>query len=127
MSYDSLLIEECTVFRYPAGGAPDAYGTPTKAFVPVVVVGDKTGSGELPCRLMAVSGVELTIGAEVVIADYKLFLYDVEITEQDEVFVWVRDPLGVWDAGRMFEILLVKNVKDSIDGHHKECFLRIAR
>lgn len=127
MSYRSLLINECTVFRYPAGGAIDDYGTPAKDYVGVVVVGDEDEDGELPCRLMATSGVELHIGAEVVIADYKLFLENVEITEQDRVFVWVKDASGAWDAGRMFEILLVKNIRDSINGHHKECFLRIVR
>ena len=126
MSYLSLLINECTVYRYPAGGAPDVYGIPAKNYVGVVVVGAE--GIELPCRLMATGGVELHIGAEVVVADYKLFLENVEITEQDRVNVWVKDASGAWDVpGRMFEILLVKNMRDSVNGHHKECFLRTVR
>jgi len=98
----------------------DAYGQPVKGWVVVPELSDE------PCRLMAGSGREIVVGAEVVIADYKLFLGDVTITEQDRVNVCVKDPAGAW-VYTLYEILLVNNVQDGVDSHHKECYLRAVR
>ena len=109
MSFEDLLVNSCTVRRNTPGVA-DEYGNPTASWADHLV--DK------PCRLMAGSGREVKIGAEVVIADYKLFIGDVAITEQDRVIV---------DAGATYEVLLVASKQDSIASHHKECFLRVTR
>ena len=108
MSYTSLLINTCDIERY---GAPteDNYGQPILVWAP-----------HLPneaCRLMATTGRELKVGAELVIADYKLFLGNVDITEQDRVIVGTRT----------YEVLLVTDKQDDTGSHHKECFMRIAK
>ena len=120
MSYASLLINWCTIESYTESLPPDAYGKPVITW-PVFVDPD------VPCRLMATGGVELKIGAEIVVADYKLFLGDVVITERDRVWVTVKDPTGAWIFPILYEILLVKDIQDSADGHHKECFLKTSR
>lgn len=117
MSYTSLLINSASVYRYPAGGATDAYGTPAKVWAVVPALSD------IPCRIMPVSGVEVKVGAEVVLADYKLFLEDVVVTEQDRVNVY----WGTVDAWVMYEILLVMDRQDGTDSHHKELLLRVVR
>ena len=117
MSYTSLLINWCSVYRYPAGGATDAYGTPDKVWAVVPALSD------VACRIMPVSGVEVKVGAELVIADYQLFLGDVTISEQDKVKVY----WGTVDAWVEYEILLVKDRQDGADSHHKELLLRTVR
>ena len=108
MSYTSLLIDTCTTQRYTEG-AEDAYGAPVLTWADNLT--------DTACRLQATTGIELTIGAEVVVADYKLFLGDVNITEQDRV---VKDSIT-------YEVLLVSNRQDGITSHHKECLLRVSR
>jgi len=107
MSYTSLLIDTCTIERFGEGAA-DAYGKPAI-----------TWSDHLTeaCRLQAGVGKELTIGAEVVVADYKLFLGDVDVTEQDRAIV----------EGVTYQILLVMNRSNGVDDHHKECLMRAVR
>jgi len=117
MSYTSLLINSASVYRYPAGGAPDPYGTPAKVWAVVPELSDT------PCRITPVSGIEIKVGAELVVADYKLFLGNVTLTEQDKVYVY----WGTIDAWVEYEILQVMDRQDGIDSHHKECFLRTAR
>ena len=116
MSYTSLLINSASVWRYTEGVA-DAYGNPiiTWAVVPAL--------SDIPCRIMPVSGVEVKVGAELVIADYKLFLGDVTLTEQDKVKVY----WGTVDAWVEYEILLVMDRQDGVDSHHKELLLRTTR
>ena len=58
-----------------------------------------------------------SIGAEVVVADYKLFLQDVDVTEQDRAIV----------EGVTYQILLVMNRSNGVDDHHKECLMRAVR
>ena len=116
MSYTSLLINSASVWR-KSPGIPDAYGTPDPGWAVVPALSD------IPCRIMPVSGVEVKIGAEVVIADYQLFLGDVTVTEQDRVKVY----WGTVDAWVEYEILLVKDRQDGTDSHHKECLLRVVR
>ena len=107
MSYTSLLIDTCTIERFGEGAA-DAYGKPAI-----------TWSDHLTeaCRLQAGVGKELQIGAEVVVADYKLFLQDVDVTEQDRAIV----------EGVTYQILLVMNRSNGVDDHHKECLMRAVR
>jgi len=119
MAYANLLINWCRV-EEDIGGAADGYGGKTEDWQPVA------GLEDIACRLMTGAGKELTIGAEVVVADYKLFLDDVVITERNRVYVWTKDPAGAW-VGVTYEILLVKDIQDGVDGHHKELYLRVAR
>ena len=108
MSYTGLLISTCTVRRYTEGPIDD-YGHPTEVWADHLA--------DEPCRLSASSGREITIGAEVVIADYKLFLGDVDITEQDRV---------VLDAVT-YQVLLVTNRQNGTADHHKEVYLQVVR
>ena len=108
MTYESLLINTCTVQRNTPGVA-DAYGNQAPGWADHLA--------DESCRLQDGSGREVRIGAEVVIADYKLFLGDVDITEQDQVII---------DA-ITYEVLLVTDKQDSASSHHKECFLRTVR
>ena len=108
MTFADLLINTCTTQRYTAGAA-DGYGQPAKTWT------DHLASE--PCRLVAGAGKELKIGAEVVIADYKLFLGDVDIIEQDKVII---------DSVE-YEVLLVADRQDGTGSHHKECFMRTVR
>jgi len=116
MAYADLLINSCTVLEDTGGGA-DGYGGIVPDWTEVA------GQVGIDCRLMASSGREVMVGAEVVVADYKLFLGDIAITEQNRVDVydvatttWIR-----------YEILLVSNMQDSAISHHKECWLRTVR
>ena len=116
MSYTSLLINWCSVYRYTTAGV-DSYGKLIETWAVVPALSD------VACRIMPVSGVELKIGAELVVADYQLFLGDVTITEQDRVYVY----WGTVDAWVLYEILLVKDRQDGTDSHHKELLLRTVR
>ncbi len=102
---------------YVASLTTDGYGNP------VVVWKLATGLSDEPCRLMATAGRELNIDAKVVIADYKLFLGNVTISEQDRVWVYT----GTVKGWALYEILLVEDKQDGADSHHKECWLRTVR
>jgi len=108
VSYTSLLIDTCTVQRYTEGAADD-YGNPTLTWAAHLT--------DEACRLVASTGREIKVGAELVIADYKLFLDDVDITEQDRVVM----------GALTYEVLLVQDYKDSTASHHKQVWLRISR
>ena len=116
MSYATLLINSCTVLA-DTGVAPDTYGGIIPDWTPVI------GQIDIPCRLVASGGREILVGAEVVVADYKLFLEDITITEQNRVKVYAGTPAAWVD----YEILLVSNIQDGATGHHKECLLRTVR
>ena len=105
MSYDSLLVNLCTVQRYIAG-AIDTYGRPTKAWGNHLV--------SEPCRWSTPSNREVKVGAEVVIADLQLFLGDVDVTEQDRVII---------DAV-LYEILSSSLRQNGTEDHHRELLLR---
>ena len=107
MSFTDLLIDTCIRDRY-SPGTPDKYGNPKKTW------GDYLAS---PCRLMDSGGREVKIGVEVVIADYLLFLPDIDVTEQDKIII----------NGMTCEILLVEQLQDNRNNHHKEILLRIVR
>ena len=125
MAYTDLLINWVAGYRLTPG-TPDAYGQPTVGESWDVIV----GLNDVPCRLMATKGIEVKVGAEVVIADYKLFLParpdDENFTEQDRAYVWVRDAADAWIA-IWYEGLLVKNIQDGVLGHQMECLLRTVR
>jgi hypothetical protein len=108
MSFDSLLIDVCTIKRYVAGAA-DAYGNPARAWVDHLV--------DEPCRWSSPTNREVMVGAEVVVADGQLFLGDVDITEQDRVVI----------GAVTYEILSASQRQDSWGGHHMECLLRTVR
>ena len=108
MTYTSLLIETCTVQRYTEG-AEDAYGKPARTWADNLT--------DQACRLVAMPGTELKIGVEIVVADYKLFVQDIDITEQDRVVI---DSLT-------YEVLLIQTYADGISDHHKQVWMRISR
>ena len=114
MTFASLLIDTCTILE-DTGTVPDNYGniTPNWTAVPSLT--------DVPCRLTTGTGREIMIGAEVVIADYKLFLEDalgaLVVTEQNRVRI----------AGIDYEILLTSNRQDGVGSHHKQLWLRITR
>jgi len=110
MSYTTLLINTCAI-KEDTGAVADGYGHTTPSWTTVA------GYDEVACRLVVGSGREIYVGAEVAVADYKLFLGDVIITEQNRVTV----------DGVDYEILLVSDRQNGIGSHHKECWLRTVR
>ena len=109
MSYATLLINTCTVRRYPAGGAQDAYGNPAKTWADHLP--------NIPCRWSTPSNREVKVGAEVVLADLQLFLLDVDVTAQDRVVL----------NGLTYEILSAAQRQDGVASHHVECFIRVVK
>ena len=112
MAFADLLINVCTIKRFNAT-AEDGYGNPTGIW-------DDHLPDE-PCRLSTPKGREIKVGAEVVIADYLLFLDDIDITEQDKVEMLVD---GVTIT---YEVLLVARRQNGVGSHHRECYLRTVR
>lgn len=108
MTYSDLLCHTCTVKRFEEG-APDLYGNAAKTW--------NNHLSDEPCRLASSSGREIKVGAETVIADYKLFVGDIDITEQDRVVI----------SGITYEVLLVQGYMDFLENHHKQCWLRVVR
>ena len=116
MSYTSLLINSASVYRFSTSGI-DGYGKPVETWA---VVSDLE---DIACRIQPAKGKEVKFGAEVVIADYKLFLGDVILSERDKVYVY----WGTTPAWYEYEILMVEDKQDGVNSHHKECYLRIVR
>ncbi len=108
MSFTSLLIETCTVQRYTEGAA-DNYGVPAKTWADHLT--------DQACRINATTGREVLVGAKVVVADYKMFIADIDITEQDRVV----------SGGVTYEVLLVSDRQNSTVDHHKECLMKAVR
>lgn len=112
MGFVDLLIHTCTTKRFAEGAAGD-YGAPTKTWSDNLV--------NQACRLEApagaIGGREVNVGAEVVVADHRLFIENVDITEQDLVVI----------GGITYEVLLVEDFCDSTSVHHKRCWLRVVR
>jgi len=111
-----------TTYWYPTGGSGvgvawvlgtvyaasvDGYGNPVLTWT------DRT----FDCRLTAGTGREIKVGAEIVVADYKLFVESIDIIEQDKVVI----------GGLTYEVLLVQDYSDDAVSHHKQCWLRISR
>ena len=109
MTYTSLLINTCTVRRYPAGGVQDAYGQPARTWVDHLV--------DEPCRWSTPRNREVKVGAEVVLADLQLFLEEVDITEQDRVVL----------NGLTYEVLSASDRQDGTGNHHVECMIRVVK
>ena len=110
MSFDSLLVNTCTIKKLSqAPLTPDLYGNPAVSWTDVL--------GE-PCRWSTPANREVKIGAEVVIADLQLFLSDdADVTEQDRIEL---DTVT-------FEILSVSPRQDGFGGHHKELMIRTVK
>ena len=110
MSFTSLLKDTCTVRRFSEGVA-DAYGTPAKTWAAYLT--------DQACRLEASTsgGHEFKVGAEVVVADNRLYIGLVDITEQDRVVI----------NSITYEILLVENFADAATNQHKRCWLKVVR
>lgn len=108
MSFDSLLIDTCTIQNFTVGPANN-YGVCEKIWTDFLT--------DEPCRLVAATNREIKIGAEVVLADYILFTGDVGITEQHRVVINTI----------VYEILSAIRRSDGIGGHHQECLLQIVR
>jgi len=109
------MINTCTVQR-DTPGAADAYGNPAEVWGNHLV--------DEPCRIMAGvsggnlnAGREFKVGAEVVQAEYMLYIGDVDITEQDRVVL----------GGVTYHILLVDERQNGTAVHHKEVWLRAVR
>lgn len=116
MSFATLLISVCTVRRYTAGAQNPYDGRPAETWADHLT--------DEPCRLMAGvgrgntgTGMEVRIGAKLVVADYILFIGDVDITEQDRVIIDTVE----------YEILMVANRQNGTTGHHRECYLKTVR
>jgi len=110
MSYDSLLINECTVLEN-TGTVADAYGGITPVWT------DVAGLTDIKCRHVSGKGREVKVGAEVVIIYDELFLQDIDITEQNRVLIGTEN----------YNILSVVFRQDAVGGHHKHCYLEIVR
>ncbi len=109
MSYASLLINTCTVWRFTPG-AQDAYGNPVKTWAAIHT--------NIACRWSTPVNREIKVGAEVVIADLQLFLLGgVDITEQDRVVL----------DGKTYEVLSAADRQNGTANHHVECFLRVVK
>ena len=108
MSYTSLLVEICTIRRFTEGAA-DNTGRPVKTWADHLT--------DEACRLSTPSGREILIGAKLVIADYVIFLGDVDVIEQDQIEI----------GSITYEVLLVADRQDGIESHHKECSARTVR
>ena len=108
MSFDSLLINTATIQRFTEG-AQDGYGNPIKTWADRVP--------DVSCRLVASSGREVKVGAEVVIADNMVFFEDIDITEQDRIVI----------DGVTYEAILVLFRQDATTDHHKQVYVRVAR
>ena len=108
MSFNSLLIDECTVQEY-ADAAIDDYGVPGKTWTDFAT--------DEPCRLVPATNREVQVGARVVIAEYLLFIDNIGVTEQMQVIM----------GAITYEILSVMIRKDGVNGHHQECLLRTVR
>ena len=116
MSFDSLLIHTCDI-GILAQGAKDNYGTPAKTW-PVTYPNQ-------PCRMVSTTGREVKVGAEVVISDWKLFLDDsVLVDEQDRISDLRLRASGVLIDASIYEIILVQPRSDSTDLHHWELALQ---
>ena len=117
MSFADLLIHTCDIGKLTQGVANE-YGTKDKTYPTALYTSE-------PCRLMSTGGREVKVGAEVVISDWKLFIdTEVDVDEQDRVSNIILVESGIVIDDATFEILLVKPMSDSNDGHHKELLLR---
>ncbi len=116
MSFDSLLIHTCDIGTL-SQDAIDDYGHPAKTW-PVTYPNE-------PCRMVDISGTEIRVGAKVVICDWKLFVNNsVVVDEQDRVTdIRLRSSGVVIDAAT-YEIILMLIKSDGVKEHHRELMLQ---
>jgi len=116
MSFNTLLIHTCDIGSLTQG-VVDLYGTPAKTW-PLTYTSES-------CRLMSTTGREIKVGAEVMISDWKLFVDNsVIVDEQDRVSnILLASTGGIVDSST-FEILLVQMRSNGIGEHHKELALQ---
>ena len=108
MSYASLLINTCTIESF-SSTTNDDYGLPVKTWADFLT--------DEPCRLVPNTNREVKVGAEVVLADYILFLGDKSVTEQMRVLIGTT----------YYEILSASTYQDGISEHHQELLLRTVK
>lgn len=116
MTFDSLLIHTCDIGTLTQGAADD-YGTPAETW-PLSYTDE-------PCRIMSTPGTEIKVGARVMISNWKLFLDDsVLLDEQDRISnIKVRATGIVIDAST-YEILMVQPRSNGVSLHHWEVALQ---
>ena len=116
MTFDSLLIHTCDIGTLTQGVADD-YGHPAKTW-PVTYPDE-------PCRMVDISGTEIKVGAEVVICDWKLFVDNsVVVDEQDRISdIKLRSSGLVLDAST-YEIILMLIKSNGVEEHHRELMLQ---
>jgi len=108
MSFETLLIDTCDIYSFTAG-AQDAYGNPAKTWA--------ISYASENCRINSAKGREIKVGAEVVIADYILYVGDITVSAQDRV---------VYNS-ETYEIILVESFQDGTGAHHDKLYLRIVK
>ncbi len=115
MSYTTLLKDTCTVYE-DTGTVQNAYGNIVADWQAIPALTDIDCRLESP-MMRGEGGFEVKVGAEVVVADYKLFLASLGITEQHRVIL----------DGVTYEVLMVESFSDFGSAHHKRCWLRTVR
>ena len=111
MSFTTLLIDTCTTQRFTEGVA-DAYGVLVKTW--------SDNLTDQACRLETSpisAGKEIKVGAEVVVADNRMYIADVDITEQDRVVI----------NSITYEVILVESFSGGLEVQHKRCWLKVVR
>ena len=112
MTYADLLKDTCTIRRYTTDGTLDDDGHPVETMADHLV--------DEPCRkeeTVTGAGREIYIGAQVVIAEYILFLGAIDVTERDQIII----------GDVTYEILLVQIYGDSDSTHHTKLSIRTVR
>ncbi len=105
MAFTDLLINICTIQRYPSDGGDD-YGQPVKPWADHLV--------DQKCRLSYPKGRQVQRNIEVIPVEAVLFMENVDVMEYDRVIV----------DGVTYEILFVATLQDGSGSHHKELSLR---
>jgi len=114
MSFTDLLFQTCTIKRHSVDSYND-YGNPEYLWSNYLV--------NVPCRINSNEGREIKTGAEVMIADYQLYLSKdvdgcvVDITEQDVIVI----------DGIAYQVLLVEAFHQEDSYHHKKALLQMIR
>ena|ERR1035437_8998213 len=110
MSFIDLLIHVCIIQR-PTPGTVDAYGVPAKSW-------NATYLTNVPCRFAQQTGKQFWNGVQLEVIDFKVFLEDIDVTEQDRI---------VWE-GNYYKVLQVDQIGDAtVNHHHRELQVQILR
>lgn len=122
IDYVGLLTDTCTIRRFTDTGVKDDLGRPVVTWADLATLVD--------CRLDTGGGREITIGKEVVIADFMLFLKPAEdITEKDRVRTVVRGGVTILAEDSTDEDGCEVRLVETPGGlnHHKEVALTLTR